>query len=278
MSDTAAWVAGAIKDVREQRGWSQAELARKLKRTQTAVSYWEAGKRAPGVDDLVELATALDVTVDVFFPPERVRRPVIAVLRATAARLADSELEDAINDMLNRAELAELPEMRIEVSASTATHAANELLEKARMTKPPVDIARLAELCGVLVLYGDFPDSLSGLVFAHGDSAVIGINEQHSPNRRRFSLGHELGHFLLGHHQDGRGYEDRFHIDAVEGTAPGYDWRAERSANDFAAEILMPRKLISQAVKHTEEPAMLAELFEVSELAMGYRLVNLGLR
>jgi Zn-dependent peptidase ImmA (M78 family)/DNA-binding XRE family transcriptional regulator len=278
MTNTAAWVAGAIRSAREQRGWSQSELARRLKRTQTAVSYWEAGKRAPGLDDLVDLATVLDVTVEIFFPPDRVRRPVITVLRATAERLADSELQTAINDLLNRAELAELPETRIEITGNTATHAANELLEKARITKPPVDIERLAELCGVLVLYSEFPDSLSGLVFAHDGAAVIGVNQQHPVNRKRFSLGHELGHYLLGHHQESRGYEDRFHIDAAEGTAPGYDWRAERTANDFAAEILMARKLISQAFKKTQDPEVLAEMFEVSELAMGYRLVNLGLR
>lgn len=278
MTTTAAWVARAIRNARERRGWSQSDLARRLNRTQTAVSYWEAGKRAPGLDDLVDLATVLDVTVEVFFPPDRVRRPVTTVLRATAERLADSELQNAINDMLNRAELAELPETQIEITANTATHAANELLEKACVTKPPIDVERLAGLCGVLVLYGDFPDSLSGLVFSHDGSAVIGVNQQHHTNRRRFSLAHELGHYLLGHHQESRGYEDRFHIDAAEGTAPGYDWRAERAANDFAAEILMPRKLISHAFKKTQTPPVLAEMFEVSELAMGYRLMNLGLR
>jgi Zn-dependent peptidase ImmA (M78 family) len=116
------------------------------------------------------------------------------------------------------------------------------------------------------------------LVFSHEGSAVIGVNQQHHANRKRFSLAHELGHYLLGHHQESRGYEDRFHIDAAEGTAPGYDWRAERTANDFAAEILMPRKLISQVFRKTQDPSVLAETFEVSELAMGYRLMNLGLR
>jgi Zn-dependent peptidase ImmA (M78 family)/DNA-binding XRE family transcriptional regulator len=278
MTDTTAWVSSAIRGAREQRGWSMSELARRLNKTQTAVSYWEAGKRSPGLDDLVDLADALGVTVDAFFPPERTRRPVTAVMRATVERLADAELQAAIDSLLTQAEETDLPPEQITVAAAAPTHAANDLLEKARVTKPPVDVAKLAELCGVMVLYSEFPDSLSGLVFAHDGAAVIGVNENHPPNRQRFSLAHELGHYLLGHHQQSRGYEDRFHIDTSDGTPPGFDWRAERAANDFGAEVLMPRRLISQAFKKTQDPAALAGMFEVSELAMGYRLVNLGLR
>jgi Zn-dependent peptidase ImmA (M78 family) len=254
------------------------ELARRIDRTQTAVSYWEAGKRSPGLDDLVDLAEALDVTVEVFFPPERTRGEVTAVLRATVERLADAELHTAIDSLVREAEEASPPPTQITITGTAPTHAANELLEKAGVTEPPVDVAALAKLCGVTVLDGEFPDSLSGLVFAYNDSAVIGVNSTHHPNRQRFSLAHELGHYLLGHHQQNRGYEDRFHIDSSDGTPPGFDWRAERTANEFAAELLMPRRLISQEFKRNQDPIALAVKFEVSELAMGYRLVNLGLR
>jgi Zn-dependent peptidase ImmA (M78 family) len=93
-----------------------------------------------------------------------------------------------------------------------------------------------------------------------------------------FSLAHELGHFLLGHHLRGRGFGERFHLDIAEGTPPDYDWRAERAANDFAADVLMPRRLISQAFEQVSAPGLLAERFDVSEVAMGYLLLNLGLR
>ena len=276
--DTTTWLAQAIREAREQRGWSQSELASRLNKTQTAVSYWEAGKRTPGVDDLLELSEALDVPLDRFFPPDRTRRPVAAVLRATAARLADHELSHAIDELLDKAEQVPMALPELAVTASAPTTAAHELLEKAAMEDPPVDIQELAVRCGALVLYRSFPDSLSGLLFAHGEGAVIGINAQHSSRRQRFSLGHELGHYVLGHHRRETGQESRFHLDSAEGTTPGFDWRAERAANEFAAEILMPRKMISRAVENSSEPAALAELFEVSELAMGYRLVNLGLR
>jgi Zn-dependent peptidase ImmA (M78 family)/DNA-binding XRE family transcriptional regulator len=275
---TTAWVAQAIRRVREQRGWSQSELARRLERTQTSVSYWESGKRTPGLDELLELSDVLDVGVDTFIPPERTRRPVTAVLRATVARLADTDLEHAVDALVEQAEGAGLPEVELEISGKAPTHAANELLEKAGVSDPPVSVQELARRCGVLVLHHDLPDSLSGLVFALDGGGVIGINAGHHPNRQRFSLAHELGHFLLGHHQGGIGHEDRFHIDSSDAMPPGYDAGAERSANEFAAELLMPRKFVSAAFRETTDPGDLAAQFEVSEVAMGYRLVNLGLR
>jgi hypothetical protein len=62
------------------------------------------------------------------------------------------------------------------------------------------------------------------------------------------------------------------------GTPPGYDWVSERAANDFAAELLMPARMIFEQYDGSQSAADLADLFCVSQLAMGYRLANLGLR
>jgi hypothetical protein len=40
----------------------------------------------------------------------------------------------------------------------------------------------------------------------------------------------------------------------------------------------MPRRFVAPAFNETPNPATLANRFDVSEIAMGYRLVNLGLR
>jgi hypothetical protein len=51
----------------------------------------------------------------------------------------------------------------------------------------------------------------------------------------------------------------------------------EREANRFAAELLMPEQLVAAEVdRHGPDPVALAPLFAVSDLAMGFRLVNLG--
>lgn len=259
-----------------RRGWNQSELASRIEKTQTAVSYWESGKRTPGIDDLIELAGVLEVRISDLLPSSS-RPTAPALLRATAERLADVDLQRAIDNLVDQAEGSEQLPAELSVTARGPSNAANELIEKAGIEIAPVPVEQLAIRCGVMVIYRPFPDSLSGLVFALDEGAVIGINEDHHRNRQRFSLAHELGHFLLEHHQAGDD-GDGLHIDTAEGTTPGFDWQAEREANDFAAELLMPRKLLSRAFESAREPEQLAAQFEVSKLAMGYRLVNLGLR
>jgi len=238
------------------------------------ISYWESGKRAPGLDDLVDLAEALERDV-AYFLPRPDREPIRAVLRATAAQLEHKDLDRALEQLMDAAEAASPPAAEISVSTSRPVRAAQELLSQDGISRPPVDVEHIARRCGVTVVRGNFEDALSGAVIALDHGAVIGVNSRHAAVRQRFSIGHELGHYLLGHH-------DRFHIDlgssAEHGHPPGYDWESERSANDFAAELLMPTGLVHQAYEQEESTPRLARMFEVSELAMGYRLLNLGLR
>jgi Zn-dependent peptidase ImmA (M78 family)/DNA-binding XRE family transcriptional regulator len=278
VSETTTWVAQRIRESREKLGLSQAQLAERLGRTQTSVSLWESGKRTAGLDDLIDVADALGVEVSRFLPPNRARRPVVALLRATAERLVDQQLYSVIDQVVSDAEGAAMPKAELSVSAAAPSHAANELLEKANANTPPIDVRDLCARCGVLVLTRSFPEALSGFVFAYEDGAVIGINVDQPETRQRFTMAHELAHYLLGHHERSSDYEDRFHIDLAESTPPGHDWRAERAANDFAADLLMPRRLMAAAFEESHYPIALASKFNVSQVAMGIRLLELGLR
>ena len=271
MSETAAWVARQIRDARIDRGMSQADLARRTGRTQAAVSLWESGKRTLGLDDLLDLSHELQKDLSYFLPPDRLRQPIAMLLRATAERIAGSELRDVVDKLLIEVEQQGVPTRTIDIGSTTPTHAAQELLRKAGVDDVPVPVYDLARDCGALVLEPQMSDGLSGLVFEVDDGAVIAINSRHAPNRRRFSVGHELGHYLLDHH-------DRFHIDVDDSDDPGYDWQVERLANQFAAEVLMPRDLVAAHYNQTNDAYELANRFQVSELAMGFRLVNLGLK
>ena len=78
-------------------------------------------------------------------------------------------------------------------------------------------------------------------------------------------------------------------MDAIRTVASGNAWLPaslhthmaerlrERQANRFAAELLMPEVLVEQEVaSRGADPVRLACQFAVSDLAMGFRLVNLG--
>jgi ribosome-binding protein aMBF1 (putative translation factor) len=60
----------AVRNLREQHGWSQAELARAAAMTQSAVARFEAGGTVPTLTVLERLARALDVELAVQFTPK----------------------------------------------------------------------------------------------------------------------------------------------------------------------------------------------------------------
>lgn len=64
-----------IKEAREKRGMSQADLARKIKRSRTAVSSYESEKQYPPLDVLCDIADALYVPLE-FFAGENKRNAV----------------------------------------------------------------------------------------------------------------------------------------------------------------------------------------------------------
>ena len=84
-------------------------------------------------------------------------------------------------------------------------------------------------------------------------------------------------------HRDAAGYYDQGHLIGVHfrATPDGSNWDAkEIEANRFAAELLMPRHMLIEAIQRSGEAQAsdLARQFEVSEEAMTYRLTDIRLR
>ena len=74
-TEPESWAQNALTDVganiraaRQAADMTQEDLATRLGCTQTAVSYWEAGKRDPGIPDLLRIAVALGVTAASLLP------------------------------------------------------------------------------------------------------------------------------------------------------------------------------------------------------------------
>lgn len=57
-------VADRIKILREQRGFTQAELSRQLGITRSSVNAWEMGISVPSTQYVVELANIFNVSTD----------------------------------------------------------------------------------------------------------------------------------------------------------------------------------------------------------------------
>jgi Zn-dependent peptidase ImmA (M78 family)/DNA-binding XRE family transcriptional regulator len=278
MSATAAQLVGQrIREARVWRGWSQGDLAARLGRTQTAVSYWEGGRRSLGVDELVEVAEALDVPVSDLLPDSTHRRPVTVLLRAAALRLDATQLADELERFAESARDLPRPEARWQITGTTPRDTAESLLAAADITTPPIRVEELVADCGIIIQPWNFVDDVDGLMVNIDSGPVIWVNRHQAPTRQRFTLAHELGHKLLRHF-------DQFHVEfggdlspSATGGHPDYDWRAERAANDFAANLLMPAVMVRDFFPRAGDVRDLAATFEVSPAAMGYRLTNLGL-
>jgi hypothetical protein len=133
---------------------------------------------------------------------------------------------------------------------------------------PPVKLPDLARALGVPIKAATLGPGISGEIRPAGDGFVIRINRHDPPKRQRFTVAHELAHFLLHRDQIGNGIED----DVLYRSSLS-DWR-EQQANRLAADILMPSALLTEAKEAAEEKGVgdmvlyLSELFGVSEAAM----------
>jgi Zn-dependent peptidase ImmA (M78 family)/DNA-binding XRE family transcriptional regulator len=274
-NELAQRIGARVRRAREARGVSQVELAEALSLSQAVVSNVESGARPLRVDELITISRVLGEEPDYFFAPMREQRgPVGVTLRAEVADLHLPDFGDAINAFVDEIEDAPLPAPKLAVKARKPEQAAIEIVASLRRTRPPIDVLAVARELGVAVFVRPFPNALSALLLRHGKNAFIGVNSHQAPVRQRFSVAHELGHFVL-HHSD-RHFIDYGVPSAVEGELPGYNWEHERAANQFAAELLMPAEMVRQDAR-TTALSRLATRYDVSQEAMGFRLANLGL-
>lgn len=155
-----------------------------------------------------------------------------------------------------------------------ARRLAGEVLSECGMDEPSkIDPFVIAGRRKIEVSYARM-DGATARIFRHGDRAIIRVSDQIVQlGRLRFTLAHEVAHFLLGH---------RIPLEAgIEGDGRSpFSAHQEREADVFATEFLMPEAWVkaycaggstSLAVVHA-----IANAFRVSNVAAAMRLVELS--
>lgn len=145
---------------------------------------------------------------------------------------------------------------------------------------PAVPVEAVARKLGITTISADIPDDdVSGMLVYKDRRPMILVNANHHANRRRFTIAHECGHFLLGHLHEGH-VDRHFVINRDANSSEGTSLE-EVEANQFAAELLMPVRFLLKdfrAMKLDLESddgiKLLARKYEVSSSAMGYRIAN----
>lgn len=140
----------------------------------------------------------------------------------------------------------------------------------------PVDPFVIAQKLGIKAYAAGLDEGISGmLVKRAGEDPEIYVHASDSPNRRRFTCAHELGHYYKRSATGDIEWEYVEHRDLL--TSAGND-PEEIYANKFAASLLMPREEVERRCEEGHGLPTLAFEFGVSEDAMRFRLVNLGLK
>ena len=169
-------------------------------------------------------------------------------------------------------------DVRVQAEAIYKTHGKN---------KVPVDVEDIAKSFDLTVIEHPTDKNLSGMLAVKNNHGLVFVNSSHHPRRRRFSLAHELGHFIL-HTPDMTTAKDKlviYHRHSFND--PNKDLKKqkrEREANQFAAALLMPSDKVIKVARDLELDLLddnaidiIAQRFDVSNQAMSIRLQQLDL-
>ncbi len=146
---------------------------------------------------------------------------------------------------------------------------------------PPVNIEAVIRGLGIeLDKKARLAAEISGQIEKCNDGRFkVSVNAADTYFRQRFTMAHELGHFLLHRDLIGDGlYDDRAYRSTEVGTyhnrLVGAD--EEAAANRIAASILMPAEKVRSEALESASVDALAKRFQVSKKAMEIRLETLG--
>lgn len=148
------------------------------------------------------------------------------------------------------------------------------IIEELGITEPTeIDIEAIAEYCGATIVYEPLEGS-EARILGGNDHAIITVNESSPWARQRFSAAHELGHWMRDRGKVAFACDERSFI------REWGDDNAERRANRYAADLLMPRRVFQPRLidygPTFDAVRQLARDFETSVTATAIRVVELG--
>lgn len=157
---------------------------------------------------------------------------------------------------------------------------ADEIVRQNPTMQFPVPLEELSHLAGIESIKELDSDGFAGMLVTNAEKSrgAIFVKTGTNPRRRRFTVGHELGHFLLPWHK-----QERFECKPADvGVSSSSATSTERmptievEANAFAAELLMPRRHFKQILDTLGEPELehiveLSSKFDVSVEATIWR-------
>lgn len=170
------------------------------------------------------------------------------------------------------------------MTAAAIRARAARLADRLELVRAPVDVDVVAAALGMRVVREPLDRDITGALLLTPAGPACCVNTRHPVQRQRRVLAHLIGHAQLGHRFGRRLVHVDRGIEAYREErryAPAE--RQQFEANVFAGSILMPIRLLRDAVAEPGGPladddiVLLARRFDVSVQGMTLRLVNAGL-
>lgn len=136
----------------------------------------------------------------------------------------------------------------------------------------PIPVGAIAKKLGIIVKKSTLPAGISGEIKEEDNVCIIRVNRHDVKARQRFTLAHEIAHFLLHKHLLRDGITDDILYRSNQSDA------IEAQANRLAADLIMPTSLVNQAMnlyqdkKDEQKYELIAKEAEVSTVALKIRL------
>lgn len=145
------------------------------------------------------------------------------------------------------------------------------------LAERPVKLIRIASCLGIRVMLSTLPFGESGKISAKGNEFCIWINRHEPKHRQRFTLAHEIAHYLL--HRDKIRNNPEGWSDSNELFRSNQPNEIEYQANRLASDLIVPSHQLEEITRSMKDSPMteeivdnLAKQFGVSKATMEIKL------
>lgn len=290
-------IGARLQEARRARGRTQQDVAEEMDMARTTVVAIEKGERRLVPDELIKIAGFYGLSVSKLLNRTTATQDFVPQFRYTWRKDFEEtpELEKVSFDLqqlaedyfeleqLNGINRVELPAPQYNIKGTSPEQTAEEvaLTERNRLGIGDGPISNLRQRLemdlGLRIFYFKMPSTVSG-IFVYNDTlgGCIGINSNHPPDRRNWSLAHECGHYLTS----------RYQVEITFLQAKRRQSMNERFADAFAENFLMPASGLNRRFSEIHrssskggitmvEICHLADLYQVSVQALVIRLEKL---
>ncbi len=142
-------------------------------------------------------------------------------------------------------------------------------------TPEEIDLLAIADYCGLTVIEKPLEGMEASLVGANG-KGIITIKASSPNKRKRFSIGHEIGHWIID-----KGRAAKL-CKAPESLSSWSSVNPEQRANRFASDLVLPRSMLAPRLKDASVDIRtiesLSDTFNTSLMATTIKVVELGVK